>query len=189
MECGSYFTRTSLVISLISRYYSSKFYELLNFNLAIEVPPSSPFVSPNILKHRQIVPAMLGLFAYKAAALVQVYRDNEDLKLFFPDSDESSDGWKFRALIDHQSTETFFSYESYDEYFVCMMRAFWFQSGNWDFSAAAWSAPNLGQFFLDKAAHQAVNVLGQSSHRAPLQAVYIIQLGLICKLMFYRSCM
>lgn len=29
---------------------------------------------------------MLGLFAYKAAALVQVYRDNEDLELIFPDS-------------------------------------------------------------------------------------------------------
>ncbi|KAL2938926.1 hypothetical protein RDABS01_022376 [Bienertia sinuspersici] len=39
----------------------------------------------------QIVPAMLGLFAYKAAALVQVYRDNEDLQLIFPDTDESSD--------------------------------------------------------------------------------------------------
>ncbi|MCL7046892.1 hypothetical protein MKW94_021745 [Papaver nudicaule] len=36
----------------------------------------------------QLVPAMLGLFAYKAAALVQVYRDNEDLKLIFPGSDE-----------------------------------------------------------------------------------------------------
>ncbi|CAO2812785.1 unnamed protein product [Amaranthus hypochondriacus] len=36
----------------------------------------------------QIVPAMLGMFAYKAAALVQVYRDNEDLKLIFPDSDD-----------------------------------------------------------------------------------------------------
>ncbi|XP_021848252.1 uncharacterized protein [Spinacia oleracea] len=33
----------------------------------------------------QIVPAMLGLFAYKAAALVQVYRDNEDLEFIFPD--------------------------------------------------------------------------------------------------------
>lgn len=39
----------------------------------------------------QIVPAMLGLFAYKGAALVQVYRDNEDLKFIFPDSEESSD--------------------------------------------------------------------------------------------------
>lgn len=26
---------------------------------------------------------MFGLFAYKAAALVQVYRDNEDLRLIF----------------------------------------------------------------------------------------------------------
>ncbi|KAL9247328.1 hypothetical protein vseg_020770 [Gypsophila vaccaria] len=33
----------------------------------------------------QIVPAMLGLFAYKAAALIQVYRDNEDLELIWPD--------------------------------------------------------------------------------------------------------
>lgn len=40
----------------------------------------------------QIVPAMLGLFAYKAAALIQVYRDNEDLKFIFPDTEESSDG-------------------------------------------------------------------------------------------------
>ncbi|KAK1277286.1 hypothetical protein QJS04_geneDACA003518 [Acorus gramineus] len=38
----------------------------------------------------QLVPAMLGLFAYKAAALVQVYRDNDDLQLIFPDSDEDS---------------------------------------------------------------------------------------------------
>ncbi|ONK67445.1 uncharacterized protein A4U43_C05F110 [Asparagus officinalis] len=36
----------------------------------------------------QIVPAMLGFFAYKAAALVQVYRDNEDLRLIFPESEE-----------------------------------------------------------------------------------------------------
>ncbi|XP_057806643.1 uncharacterized protein LOC131021461 [Salvia miltiorrhiza] len=40
----------------------------------------------------QLVPAMVGLFAYKAAALVQVYRDNEDLQLIFPDAaDGSSD--------------------------------------------------------------------------------------------------
>ncbi|KAK3032499.1 hypothetical protein RJ639_037337 [Escallonia herrerae] len=36
----------------------------------------------------QLVPAMVGIFAYKAAALVQVYRDNEDLQLIFPDSGE-----------------------------------------------------------------------------------------------------
>ncbi|GMY15777.1 NF-kappa-B inhibitor-like protein 2 isoform 1 [Fagus crenata] len=34
----------------------------------------------------QLVPAMLGMFVYKAAALVQVYRDNEDLQLVFPES-------------------------------------------------------------------------------------------------------
>ncbi|KAK6163559.1 hypothetical protein DH2020_000423 [Rehmannia glutinosa] len=40
----------------------------------------------------QLVPAMVGLFAYKAAALVQVYRDNEDLQFIFPESaDGSSD--------------------------------------------------------------------------------------------------
>ncbi|PRQ32338.1 hypothetical protein RchiOBHm_Chr5g0045261 [Rosa chinensis] len=33
----------------------------------------------------QLVPAMVGLFVYKAAALVQVYRDNENLQLIFPD--------------------------------------------------------------------------------------------------------
>ncbi|KAM7502314.1 hypothetical protein LguiB_001218 [Lonicera macranthoides] len=36
----------------------------------------------------QLTPAMVGIFAYKAAALVQVYRDNEDLQLIFPDSEE-----------------------------------------------------------------------------------------------------
>ncbi|KAL8057862.1 hypothetical protein ABFS82_04G211100 [Erythranthe guttata] len=34
----------------------------------------------------QLTPAMVGLFAYKAAALVQVYRDNEDLELIFPEN-------------------------------------------------------------------------------------------------------
>ncbi|XP_042483504.1 uncharacterized protein LOC122063878 [Macadamia integrifolia] len=38
----------------------------------------------------QLVPAMFGMFAYKAAALVQVYRDNEDLRLVFPESEEST---------------------------------------------------------------------------------------------------
>ncbi|CAA6661935.1 unnamed protein product [Spirodela intermedia] len=33
----------------------------------------------------QLVPAMLGLFAYKAAALVQVYRDNKELSLVLPE--------------------------------------------------------------------------------------------------------
>lgn len=37
----------------------------------------------------QLAPAMLGLFAYKAAALVQVYRDNEDLQFIFPDTSEN----------------------------------------------------------------------------------------------------
>ncbi|PIN20720.1 hypothetical protein CDL12_06572 [Handroanthus impetiginosus] len=38
----------------------------------------------------QLVPAMVGLFAYKAAALVQVYRDNEDLQFIFPDNEDGS---------------------------------------------------------------------------------------------------
>ncbi|TYH69978.1 uncharacterized protein [Gossypium hirsutum] len=38
----------------------------------------------------QLVPAMLGMFAYKAAALVQVYRDNEDLQFVFPENEEQS---------------------------------------------------------------------------------------------------
>ncbi|KAK2433669.1 NF-kappa-B inhibitor protein [Trifolium repens] len=33
----------------------------------------------------QLVPAMFGMFVYKAAALVQVYRDNKDLGFEFPD--------------------------------------------------------------------------------------------------------
>lgn len=36
----------------------------------------------------QLLPAMLGIFAYKAAALVQVYRDNEDLQFIFPENEE-----------------------------------------------------------------------------------------------------
>ncbi|XVE59610.1 hypothetical protein DITRI_Ditri05aG0059700 [Diplodiscus trichospermus] len=36
----------------------------------------------------QLVPAMVGMFAYKAAALVQVYRDNEDLQFVFPENEE-----------------------------------------------------------------------------------------------------
>ncbi|GAB2214847.1 hypothetical protein Droror1_Dr00019212 [Drosera rotundifolia] len=35
----------------------------------------------------QITPAILGMFAYKGAAFVQVYRDNEDLKFDFPEND------------------------------------------------------------------------------------------------------
>ncbi|KAF7805731.1 ATP synthase protein I [Senna tora] len=38
----------------------------------------------------QIVPAMFGMFVYKAAVLVQVYRDNEDLQLVFPENQEGS---------------------------------------------------------------------------------------------------
>ncbi|KAM3202140.1 putative protein isoform X1 [Capsicum chacoense] len=39
----------------------------------------------------QLVPAMVGLFVYKAACLVQVYRDNEDLQFLFPGNEEGSD--------------------------------------------------------------------------------------------------
>ncbi|KAG7947512.1 hypothetical protein I3843_14G098500 [Carya illinoinensis] len=38
----------------------------------------------------QLVPAMLGMFVYKAAALVQVYRDNEDLQFVFPENGDGS---------------------------------------------------------------------------------------------------
>ncbi|XP_007015757.2 PREDICTED: uncharacterized protein LOC18590272 isoform X2 [Theobroma cacao] len=38
----------------------------------------------------QLTPAMIGMFAYKAAALVQVYRDNEDLQFVFPENEEQS---------------------------------------------------------------------------------------------------
>ncbi|KAL5579764.1 hypothetical protein UlMin_012206 [Ulmus minor] len=36
----------------------------------------------------QLAPAMIGLFVYKAACLVQVYRDNEDLQFVFPENEE-----------------------------------------------------------------------------------------------------
>ncbi|KAI4334205.1 hypothetical protein L6164_018923 [Bauhinia variegata] len=38
----------------------------------------------------QLVPAMFGMFVYKAAALVQVYRDNEDLRIVFPENGDGS---------------------------------------------------------------------------------------------------
>ena len=38
----------------------------------------------------QLVPAMFGFFAYKAAAVVQVYRDNVDLVMVFPDKEDES---------------------------------------------------------------------------------------------------
>ncbi|XP_022973155.1 uncharacterized protein LOC111471665 [Cucurbita maxima] len=38
----------------------------------------------------QLTPAMVGMFVYKAAALVQVYRDNENLRLDFPENDGGS---------------------------------------------------------------------------------------------------
>jgi hypothetical protein len=33
---------------------------------------------------------MFGMFVYKAAALVQVYRDNEDLQFIFPENWDGS---------------------------------------------------------------------------------------------------
>ncbi|KAL9274749.1 hypothetical protein AKJ16_DCAP07443 [Drosera capensis] len=36
----------------------------------------------------QITPAIFGMFAYKGAALVQIYRDNEELKFDFPEKDQ-----------------------------------------------------------------------------------------------------
>lgn len=39
----------------------------------------------------EVLPGMMGFLAYKAAALVQVYRDNEDLRLILPEEDAGSD--------------------------------------------------------------------------------------------------
>ncbi|CAH9094004.1 unnamed protein product [Cuscuta epithymum] len=47
--------------------------------------------SNHVLFDFQLVPAVLGLFVYKAAALVQVYRDNDDLQFVFPENEEVSD--------------------------------------------------------------------------------------------------
>ncbi|KAK7404855.1 hypothetical protein VNO78_05865 [Psophocarpus tetragonolobus] len=38
----------------------------------------------------QLVPAMVGMFVYKAAVLVQVYRDNEGLRFVFPENEDGS---------------------------------------------------------------------------------------------------
>jgi hypothetical protein len=37
----------------------------------------------------QVLPGMMGFLAYKAAALVQVYRDNEDLRLILPEEEDA----------------------------------------------------------------------------------------------------
>ncbi|KAJ3682988.1 hypothetical protein LUZ60_013215 [Juncus effusus] len=37
----------------------------------------------------QLVPGAMGFFAYKAAALIQAYRDNENLLMTFPENEES----------------------------------------------------------------------------------------------------
>uniref|UniRef100_A0A0D3FHW4 HIT domain-containing protein n=1 Tax=Oryza barthii TaxID=65489 RepID=A0A0D3FHW4_9ORYZ len=44
----------------------------------------------NSILNFELVPGMMGFFAYKAAALVQVYRDNEDLRLILPEEDADS---------------------------------------------------------------------------------------------------
>ncbi|CAN6325369.1 unnamed protein product [Urochloa humidicola] len=36
----------------------------------------------------EVLPGMMGFLAYKAAALVQVYRDNEDLRLILPEEED-----------------------------------------------------------------------------------------------------
>ncbi|XVF05124.1 hypothetical protein REPUB_Repub05bG0144700 [Reevesia pubescens] len=51
---------------------------------------SHKFLANNLFDF-ELVPAMVGMFAYKAAALVQVYRDNEDLQFVFPENEQSSD--------------------------------------------------------------------------------------------------
>ncbi|KAG4974282.1 hypothetical protein HKD37_11G031551 [Glycine soja] len=38
----------------------------------------------------QLVPAMFGMFVYKAAVLVQAYRDNEGLRFVFPENEDGS---------------------------------------------------------------------------------------------------
>lgn len=41
----------------------------------------------NSIFNFELVPGMMGFFAYKATALVQVYRDNDDLRLILPEDD------------------------------------------------------------------------------------------------------
>ncbi|CAL4914158.1 unnamed protein product [Urochloa decumbens] len=42
----------------------------------------------NSLFNFEVLPGMMGFLAYKAAALVQVYRDNEDLRLILPEEED-----------------------------------------------------------------------------------------------------
>jgi hypothetical protein len=37
----------------------------------------------------QVLPRMMGFLAYKVAALVQVYRDNEDLRLILHEEEDA----------------------------------------------------------------------------------------------------
>ncbi|KAI4994325.1 hypothetical protein ZWY2020_029373 [Hordeum vulgare] len=62
--------------------FSWLYLQLLDFGLSTF---SSHF--QNNIFNFELVPGMMGFFAYKAAALVQVYRDNDDLRLILPEDD------------------------------------------------------------------------------------------------------
>ncbi|KAL6649841.1 hypothetical protein ACP70R_014065 [Stipagrostis hirtigluma subsp. patula] len=46
----------------------------------------------NSIFNFELLPGMMGFLAYKAAALVQVYRDNEDLRLILPEEEDIDSG-------------------------------------------------------------------------------------------------
>ncbi|KAH9659680.1 hypothetical protein KPL70_023952 [Citrus sinensis] len=58
----------------------------------------------------QIVPAMFGMLVYKAAVLVQVYRDSEDLQLVFPENEETSTGGSTLARDSNRSRKNYARY-------------------------------------------------------------------------------
>ena len=45
---------------------------------------------------------MFGMFAYKAATLVQVYKDNEDLQLIFPENEDGSSDWNVYGISQNE---------------------------------------------------------------------------------------
>nr|CAB3496087.1 unnamed protein product [Digitaria exilis] len=44
---------------------------------------------PEVFLKKKVLPGLMGFLAYKAAALVQVYRDNEDLRLILPEEEDA----------------------------------------------------------------------------------------------------
>jgi hypothetical protein len=82
----------------------------------------------------QVLPGMMGFLAYKAAALVQVYRDNEDLRLILPDEEaaDSDSTWFIRirdyvnlVVVDKYKTDLFTTESSFTFELFFVFRRSW----------------------------------------------------------------